>query len=139
MKVRDIMNPEVVTCPPTAKLPDVAKIMRQRNIGLVPIVDGNKLLGVVTDRDITIDAVATGNIDRPVKDILHANPICVRPDDDIEVAAELMASHRVRRLCVSVDGNIQGVLSLDDLPGAGNPKLVLDVLSQLHPHQKVRG
>lgn len=139
MKVRDIMNPEVVTCPPTARLPAVAKIMRQRNIGLVPIVDGNKILGVVTDRDITVEAVATGNIDRPVADILHADPICVGPDDDVEVAARLMTTHRVRRLCVSHDGSIQGVVSLDDLPTAGDAKLVAEVLANLHPHRRPRG
>ncbi len=138
VKVRDIMNPEVVTCPPTARISDVARVMRQRNIGMIPIVDGSKLLGVVTDRDITIDAVAAGNIDRPINDILHPDPVCVRPEAPIEDAAKLMAQHRVRRLCVSSDAGIQGVLSLDDLPYASDSNLVADVLRKLHPHQKSR-
>lgn len=139
MKIREIMNPEVVTCPPTAKIPDVAKIMKQRNVGMIPVVDGNRLLGVVTDRDITIDCVAAGNIDRSVKDILHDKPICVSPDADIQEAARLMAQNKVRRLCVSTNGDIQGVVSLDDLTATGDAKLVADVLAKIHPHQRPRG
>ncbi len=139
VKIREIMNPEVVTCPPTAKIPDVAKVMKQRNVGMVPIVDGDKLLGVVTDRDITVECVATGNIDRSVRDLLHGKPICVSPDADIQEAARLMTEHKIRRLCVATNGDIQGVLSLDDLPSSGDSKLVADVLAKITPHQKPRG
>jgi CBS domain-containing protein len=128
------MNPEVVTCPPTAKIPDVAKLMKLRNIGMVPIVDGDRLLGVVTDRDITIECVAAGHIDRPVRDLVRGKPVCVSPDADIQEAAKLMTKNRIRRLCVATDGDIQGVVSLDDLPGGGDAKLVAQVLSKVRPH-----
>lgn len=133
MKVRDIMNSDVITCPPTTKIPDVAKTMKIRNIGMIPVMDGNNLLGVVTDRDITTECVASGNIDRAVKDVIHAKPICVSPDDTIEDAAKLMAEKKVRRLCVTQDGRILGVLSVDDLPVSGNAQLVAELLNKLHP------
>ncbi|MBU6428465.1 MAG: CBS domain-containing protein [Cyanobacteria bacterium REEB65] len=135
MKVKEAMNPDVVTCPATAKVPDVARTMKIRNIGMIPIMEGNNLLGVVTDRDITTECVAAGNIDRPVKDVIHAKPVCVSPDATLEEAARLMAEHKVRRLCVTQDGRILGVLSLDDLPTAGNTQLVAEVLSKIHPHK----
>ncbi|MBI6545983.1 MAG: CBS domain-containing protein [Cyanobacteria bacterium NC_groundwater_1444_Ag_S-0.65um_54_12] len=135
MLVREIMNEEVITCPPSARIADVARTMKQHNVGMVPITENGQLLGVVTDRDITVYCVATGNIDRSARELIHGRPVTITPDSPVEEAAKVMTVNKVRRLCVTSNGKIHGVLSLDDLSGAGNANLVAEALQQIHQAQ----
>jgi CBS domain-containing protein len=117
MKVRDIMtkNPETVT--PGTFIGDVAMLMRDLDVGVVPVVRDGRLLGVITDRDITIRVTASGlnPFEVTVQDFTSPNPISVSPDDDLERARELMSQHQIRRLLVTEDEKLVGILSLGDL------------------------
>lgn len=117
MKVRDIMtkNPETVT--PGTFIGDVAMLMRDLDVGVVPVVNDGRLMGVITDRDITIRVTASGlnPFEVTVQDFISPNPISVSPDDDLDRARELMAEHQIRRLLVTEDDKLVGILSLGDL------------------------
>lgn len=132
MKLKDVMSKHVVKVNGITMLPEVAQKMRQENIGFLPVEDNGKLIGIVTDRDITIDAVAQGNINRPVKDIVNKNLVTATPDTTVEEAIRMMTSHNVRRLPVLENQQLVGIVSLEDLVDTDNPKIVLDALKQFH-------
>ena len=129
MKVRDVMVGPAACCTPYTNLGEAAEIMWKENCGILPIVNiQNKVIGVVTDRDLFI-ALATRN--RLPKELTVANVTTghvysAKPDDDIHMALAKMAEGRVRRLPV-IDhaGKVVGILSMDDI--------VLDVQMGEHP------
>ena len=117
MNIRDVMTPNPRTIAPTESIQNAARIMRDEDTGAVPVVDGGRPIGIVTDRDIVIRAVAEGEgqLGRPVSEIVTGDLISVSPDMSTRDAAELMREHQVRRLPV-VDGEqLVGIVSLGDL------------------------
>lgn len=117
MKLRDLMTSDVRTCKPDDALSHVAKTMADLNVGSVPIVDGQKVVGIITDRDIVLRAVAHGKDIRSTK----AHECMTQPvttasgDTDAHAAADLMAQKQIRRLPV-VDGDrLVGIVALGDL------------------------
>lgn len=138
MKLRDVMSKQVVKVSSVTMLPEVAQKMRQENVGAIPVEENGKVIGIVTDRDITIDAVAQGNCNRQVKDILTPNPITVAPDTTIEDALRLMTQHNCRRLPVVENGQLVGMVSVEDLLEGDKPQLVLDTLKRFHQETKHR-
>lgn len=116
MKIREVMTQDPVSCPPTATLQDVARVMRDHDTGAVPIVEGGRLLGMVTDRDIVVRAVADdGATTRIARDICTGNPVCAKPDMSTREAEELMSEHQVRRLPVVEDDRLVGIVSIGDI------------------------
>lgn len=115
--VRDVMTRPVVSVHPDASLVEAAQLMRAQDIGEVLVADGGKLLGVLTDRDITLRAVAEG-VD-PLAVTCHAvctaDPVTIGPDEEVAEAAALMRRHAVRRLPVVEAGRPLGVISLGDV------------------------
>lgn len=138
MKLRDVMSKQIVKVSSVTMLPEVAQKMRQENIGAIPVEENGKLIGIVTDRDITIDAVANGNVNRPVKDIVTTNPVTVTPDTTIEDALRMMTEHDIRRLPVLENQNLVGIVSLEDLLEGDKPQMVLDALKKFHRNTKHR-
>jgi CBS domain-containing protein len=118
MKIRDIMTKDVHTLSADHTLTDAAALMRELDVGVVPIVGkSNELCGVVTDRDIIIRIVALGKDPQMTKidSIMTKDIITITPDMDLDEAARLMASEKIRRLPV-VDGvKLVGMISLGDL------------------------
>ncbi|MEV0320927.1 CBS domain-containing protein [Streptomyces sp. NPDC050658] len=119
--VRDVMTPGVVAVRPDASLVEAAQVMRAQDIGHVLVAtDGQTLLGVLTDRDIALRAVADGA--DPLTVSAHAvcttNPVVVAPDDAVSAAVRLMRENAVRRLPVVEDGLPVGMVFLGDLPAA---------------------
>jgi CBS domain-containing protein len=106
-----------VTCPRTASVVQAARIMVEADVGLLVVVDdGDRPVGVVTDRDIVVRAVAPAKHHATVADVMTRHPVCVRDRATVTEAAQLMADRQCRRLAVTDDaGRITGVLSLDDL------------------------
>ncbi|OXM15832.1 CBS domain-containing protein [Paenibacillus herberti] len=96
---------------------ELAVLMKEHGIGFVPIVEGDKLIGVVTDRDLVLRGYGAKHPgSTAVREVMTADPITVSPDVDAEEAAELMASRQIRRLAVvDGDGKLAGVLSIGDL------------------------
>ena len=117
MKVREAMTPSPSCVRPNDMVQLAAQEMKLHNVGILPVCDDGMLFGVITDRDIAVECVATGNnpVDCLVKDYMTANPITISPDADTDEAYELMGREQVRRLCVMEDGKLAGIISLGDL------------------------
>src|SRR5215813_2076611 len=112
---REIMQREIECLSPREPALAAAVRMREQNIGFLPVCDdGMQVLGTITDRDIAIRVVAERlPFDTPIEQIMTREAIACYPDDDIEVAKELMADHRKSRImCVDAAGCLVGVISL---------------------------
>jgi CBS domain-containing protein len=118
MFVRDLMTKSPRCCTPDTKLDVVARMMFDSNCGEIPVVDGRNLVGVITDRDITLRAVAAG-LDPalvPARDVMTKAVHTVGADAGIDEALQMMEVRRVRRLPVTDDtGKVIGILSQSDL------------------------
>jgi|SRR5687768_8557595 CBS domain-containing protein len=119
MKLSEIMTREVEVVQPDDPLQAAAKKMRDRNIGFLPVLDGENLLGVLSDRDVTVRAVAEG-MDASVmlcRDLMTTPPIYCFEDQDVSEAAKIMGENQIRRLLVlnREDKRVVGVVSLGDL------------------------
>lgn len=117
MTLRELATCPAVTCPSTATVTEAAAEMAEADIGFVVVVDaGGAPVGVLTDRDIVVRAVARERPDADVADVMTRHPACVRDDATVTEAAQLMADRQCRRLgLVDERGTLLGVLSLDDL------------------------
>ena len=115
--VRDVMTEDPRSLGISASVVEAARLMREEDIGSLPITDDEKLVGVITDRDITTRVVAEGSDPNgtSVGDVYSGDLISVEPGQDIEVAVELMARHQVRRLPVVEDGRLVGVVAQADI------------------------
>ena len=117
MKVKELMTADPATVEPDATLGAVATLMKQEDCGSIPVVQGGRLLGIVTDRDIVIRAVAAGKDPRSTKvaEVMSADPITIRSDDDVTEAERLMADRQIRRLPVCDDGKLAGIIAIGQL------------------------
>ncbi|MEJ9212115.1 CBS domain-containing protein [Bacillus smithii] len=115
MKVRDIMSSNIESCSSQDSLQTVASKMKQLNIGALPVVENGQVTGMITDRDVTIRAVADNNANKNVEQVMTHNVVSVSPDASVEEAAQLMAQHQIRRLPVVENGQIVGMVALGDL------------------------
>lgn len=115
--VRDAMTSNPRTVQPEANVQEPARLMKSENVGAVPIVDGDRLVGVVTDRDIAMKIVAEGkSLDTPVSEIASRDLVTIDPDQSLEEAARLMAEHQLRRLpVVEEDGKLVGIVAQADV------------------------
>ena len=116
MLIREVMTGEVVTAAPGRTVREVAELMRERNVGSVVLVDADKPVGVVTDRDLAVSVIADGrDFGDRVADYASSPVIVAEPVMDVEEAAELMVRHGVRRLVVVDDDRLTGIVTLDDI------------------------
>jgi CBS domain-containing protein len=115
--VRDAMTPGVETVSPSQPLREAAKLMKRGDFGSIPVVENGRLVGVVTDRDIVVRAVAQGldTSSAQVREVASTGPVTVEPNQDLDEALRLMAQHRVRRLPVVEGEMLVGVLSQADV------------------------
>jgi CBS domain-containing protein len=114
-KIRDIMTEEVECCTLLDNVYEVALKMKQLNVGAIPIIDQEKLVGMITDRDIVVRGVAEKHPgSTKVEDIMSNDLITVTPDSSSKDAAKLMAKHQIRRLPVVEEGKLIGIVSLGD-------------------------
>ncbi|PRQ06011.1 CBS domain-containing protein [Enhygromyxa salina] len=126
------MTRDPLTLPSTASLTQAAGAMRDNNIGAVLVVDGNsQLAGIVTDRDITVRAIADGQDPNkvPLSRIVSKPEHTLSPNDPVDRAVELMGSNYVRRIPVVEGGRAVGIVSLGDLAAVRDPKSVLGQIS----------
>jgi CBS domain-containing protein len=117
MHIRDVMTPNPRTVRPSDSIQDAAQIMRDEDTGVVPVVDNGRAVGMVTDRDIVVRAVADGSqLSRPVSEIVTSAVITATPEMSTREAALLMSEHQIRRLPVVDQGErLIGIVSLGDL------------------------
>jgi CBS domain-containing protein len=132
-KIQDLMtkNPRTVTA--DATIAEAAKIMRDEDTGVVPIIEGDQLVGVITDRDIAIRALAEGkDAQTNVRDIASKDLVTVDPQQDLDEALRLMAQHQVRRLpVVEEDGKLVGIVAQADVAKAGDDARTGEVVEQI--------
>jgi CBS domain-containing protein len=138
MQIRDVMTRGVNVVDPDAPIVEAASIMSKRNIGFLPVCDGDRLVGALTDRDITIRATAKG-LDpnaTPVRDVMTDEVTYCFDDEDIEKTADLMKQNRLRRvLVVNRKKRLVGIVALGDLAQQpeSDPTEVLEEVSEAPP------
>ncbi|MEY2400314.1 MAG: hypothetical protein QOJ08_425 [Ilumatobacteraceae bacterium] len=134
--VSDVMTTDLVTVQSTASIADVARLMRDRNIGDVLVTNNGKLQGIVTDRDIVVRGVAEGAdvTSEPLSCVLSEDLTTVTPDTPIDRAAQIMGDHALRRLPVVDDGKPVGIVSIGDLAVERDPSSALGQISAQRPN-----
>src|SRR5690242_19160917 len=154
MKVTEIMTSDVEVVPPDASLVDAAKRMRSLDVGVLPVAQGKQVLGVITDRDIAVRAVADGRDPKTthVQDCMSAETLYCFEDQDSGEAVRLMEEKQIRRVLVLTrDKQLAGVVSLADVakkmgkaragdateavssPGAGASKMEIPIARNANP------
>ncbi|WP_027084204.1 CBS domain-containing protein [Cohnella panacarvi] len=114
--IAEIMTEDCKTVGPKDTVRQAAIVMRDNDIGFVPVVEGSRLIGVVTDRDLVIRALAGDSSGATlVGDVLSTDVKTVSSDTSVDDAAELMAESQIRRLPVVDNGELRGVISIGDL------------------------
>ena len=117
MKVNEVMTENVQTVRPDQRVQEAASFMLSADAGSIPVAEGDRLVGMITDRDIAVRGIAKGHgPDTPVRDLMSSDVICARVDDEVEDAAARMSEAQVRRLPVIDQGErLCGIVSIGDL------------------------
>ncbi len=114
--VRDVMSTEVEYCTPLDNVYEVAVKMKDLDVGAIPILEDQKLIGMITDRDLVVRGYAEKRSgSHQVTNVMSDNLVTCSPDTSLEQASELMAKHQIRRLPVVENGQLVGIVSLGDL------------------------
>ncbi|MED4532681.1 CBS domain-containing protein [Metabacillus fastidiosus] len=115
-RVKEIMSDNVEYCTPLDNVYEVAVKMKDLNVGAIPIVDEEKLVGMITDRDLVVRGIAEKKPgSNQVTNVMSDQLITINPDTSVNDAAKLMAEHQIRRLPVTEEGRLVGMISLGDL------------------------
>ena len=140
MQIRDVMTVGIEAIRPEASVQTAAEKMRDFNIGFLPVWDGKKLVGMLTDRDVTVRAVASGlPSDIPVRELMTPDIVFCYDDQTLDEARQLMQEHRIRRLPVLDEKKqLVGVISLDDL-AAVDQRLAGKILERVSEPIQARG
>ena len=123
--IKDVMTSNPCSIDADKSVAYAAKMMRDEDVGLAPIVEGDKLIGMLTDRDIAIRVVAEGRDPGQVKvrDVASKQVVTIDPQQDLDEALRIMAKHQVRRLAVvEEDGKLVGVVAQADVAREGDEK-----------------
>jgi CBS domain-containing protein len=118
IRLKEIMTPAVETIRPESTLREAAEKMRSLDVGSLPVYDNRELKGMITDRDITIRAIAAGRdpSSTKVSDVMSSEVIYCFEDQSVEEGAQVMEQHQIRRLLIlSRDHQLVGIVSLGDL------------------------
>lgn len=117
VKIKDIMTNTVASVNPQTPVTEVAQLMQKHDVGVIPVCEGQKIMGMVTDRDIVVRNIAHGKDPHttPVRDVMTSQVQSISPDMSLDQAADIMATHQVRRLPVVENEHLVGMVSLGDL------------------------
>jgi CBS domain-containing protein len=131
--IKEVMTSEVRACEPNTTVVEAAKVMAQQDVGPVPIVEGRRLVGIVTDRDIVVRVVAEGRdpTSTTVDQIASRDLVTVSPDEDLDEALNLLARHQVRRLPVVEGDRLVGIVAQADIARMGKDKKTGEVVEEI--------
>jgi CBS domain-containing protein len=131
--VRDLMTPKPTTIQPSTPIIEAARSMKSEDVGSLPIVEGDRLVGVVTDRDLAIRVLAENKgSETPVSEIASKDVVTIDPQQSLEEAARLMAQHQIRRLPVcEEDGRLVGIIAQADVAQIGHDELTGEVVQRI--------
>ena len=137
MKVKDIMSTKVEVIEPHISLRSAARIMNELNLGSMPVVEDGKLLGIITDRDISVFAIAMGygSESTEVRKMMTKDVFTCTGAQDLTEAAQIMEQNQIRRLAVLDESNaLEGFLSVDDIARVSHDLAgaVLEAVASVH-------
>ena len=139
MQIKDVMTTEVTTIEPSTRLDEIARIMRDEDIGAVPVAENDRLVGMVTDRDIVLRGVAEGEDAQPrtARDVMSAKILYCRDDQSLDEVLKNMGDLQVRRLpVIDRQDRLVGIVSLGDLSREAKPNRAGESLKEISqpPH-----
>ena len=132
--IREVMTSKVCSIDADKPVAYAAKMMRDEDVGLAPIVEGDRLVGTLTDRDIAVRVVAEGRDPQSttVRDVASTDLVTVDPAQDLDEALHLMAQHQVRRLpVVEEDGRLVGVVAQADIARQADDRKTGEVVERI--------
>ena len=117
MKISEVMTTEVETITAEQTAREAASFMLRADAGSIPVCDGDKVIGMITDRDIAVRGVAEGRgPDTPISELMSDGIICAHEDDDVQAVARRMSEEQVRRLpVIDSEEQLVGIVSIGDL------------------------
>ena len=139
MKVRELMHKGVEVVTPDTPLTKLAKTMREKDIGAVPVATNGKLVGIVTDRDITVRAVANGKdlSKMTAEDVMTKGVVCCRDDDKLRDVIGMMEEKKIRRIPVTDENeHVVGMVGLGDISSGAPARLAAEVLHAVAAHHR---
>jgi len=133
MKVRELMTTEPTTVEAKATLGEVATLMKQQDCGSIPVIEGGRLIGIVTDRDIVVRGVAAGKDPKTqrVSEVMSSNPVTIGPDEDVADAEKKMADRQIRRLPVVENGSLVGIIVTAQIARADDKRKVGETIKEI--------
>jgi CBS domain-containing protein len=138
MKVKDVMHKGVDWVSPDTPVTELAKLMRQHDVGSIPIGEDDKLIGMVTDRDIVCNGLARNGFDArraSARDVMTEGIHCCREDDDLAKAVRHMEMLKVRRLpVINKNKRMIGMLSLGDISSSASTDLLSELAKSVSAH-----
>jgi len=122
MKVKELMTKSVATLNENDTVEQAAHLMKEHNIGSLPICQGEKVIGIITDRDIALRSVAEGENykSQNVRTVMTSNPVVGHPEMEVQDAARIMSERQIRRLPIVENQNLVGMVSLGDIAVENN-------------------
>jgi CBS domain-containing protein len=131
--VQEVMTSNPTSVEADSPVVEAARIMKHEDVGIVPIVEGDRLVGTVTDRDIALRVVAEGKDPQStsIREIASTDLITVDPQQDLDEALRLMASHQVRRLPVVEGGKLVGIVAQADVAREADDKKTGDLVENI--------
>lgn len=132
-QVRDVMTSNPESCEANASVTDAAKAMAKEDVGPVPVVDGERLVGLLTDRDIVVRVVAEGRDPESttVGEVASTDLATVSPDEDLDRALQLLVQRQVRRLPVVEGDRLVGIVAQADIARQGDDAQTGQVVEQI--------
>jgi CBS domain-containing protein len=140
MKVKEAMHKGVEWVGPDTPVIELAKLMREHDVGAIPIGENDQLIGMVTDRDIVCKGVAKGGFDpdrATARDVMTPGIHCCSDDDDLAKAVRHMEQLKVRRLpVINKNKRMVGILSLGDVSGPASSDLLSEYVKSVSAHHQ---
>jgi CBS domain-containing protein len=132
-QIRDLMTQNPTSCDVNTTVLEAAKRMAQEDVGAIPVVDGDRLVGVLTDRDIVVRVVAEGRDPMTIRvgEVATKDLVTVSPDEDLDTALRTMASAQVRRVPVVEGDRLVGVVAQADVARKGEDSKTGEVVEQI--------
>ncbi len=132
--VQDVMTQNPRTVEAAQMVVDAARLMRDEDVGIAPVVEGGRLVGTLTDRDVAVRVVAEGKDpgSTSVREVASTDLVTVDPQQDFDEAVRLMAQHQVRRLpVVEEDGRLVGIIAQADVAQEGDDRQTGQVVQEI--------
>jgi CBS domain-containing protein len=131
--IKEVMSSDVRTCEPDATVVDVAKVMAKEDVGPIPVVEGGRLVGLVTDRDLVVRVLAEGKDPETTRvgEVASRELVTLSPDEDLDQALKLLAQHQVRRLPVVEGDRVVGIVAQADIARLGKDAKTGEVVEEI--------